>query len=254
MILGRKHLVFAVAVFSFVSFAAAKSAQATLLIAGTIGATNFCAADNNVGCAFGSVLLDTNPAVGILEIEDQTIGGIAFQGAAQQATFGPTLNILNTSFLQATNTTGATITGSVAVSATGFVPPVVVASVSGSATYQQAVGSSTTLTWYNDPTNQQGAETPADRPGIQLDTFTFNVTQLTDAFGHSLNNIPVNDSGPFSMTLGTNFSLTAGATIVNRGQTEIKPVQAVPEPATLALFGTGLSFLAARHRRRRQGR
>ena len=44
------------------------------------------------------------------------------------------------------------------------------------------------------------------------------------------------------MTLFTAFNLTPGATVVNRGQTELKPVEAtdVPEPATLLMFGSGL--------------
>jgi hypothetical protein len=253
---GRKHLVFALAVTSFISLAAAESAQATLMISGTIGGVNFCATDNNTVCNFGTQLTDTDGTAGRLSIADNTsIGGIAFTGSAQQATFGPTQNILNTSFLQATNNSGATVTGTVAVSATGFIGPATTAFASGSATYQNAVGSTTTIEWYNDPANNQGAETPADRPGTQIATTTKNVTLVADALAFAAGPVPVNDPSLFSMTIGTNFSLVAGGTIVGNSQTELKPVQTVvPEPATLALFGTGLTWLAARRRRQQQGR
>jgi hypothetical protein len=56
------------------------------------------------------------------------------------------------------------------------------------------------------------------------------------------------------MTLATEFSLVAGGQITNRGQTELKPIgqTVVPEPATLTLFATGLTWLCARHRRHRR--
>jgi PEP-CTERM motif len=255
MTLGRKQLVFAVAVTSFISLAAAQPAHALLMISGTVGGINFCATDNNVACGFGIQLTDTNAAANRIELDTTTIGGVAFTGAAQQATFGPSNNILNTSFLQATNNTGGTILGSVAVSATNFIGPANQAFASGSATYQSAVGTSTTIEWYNDPNNAQGALTPATRPGTMIATTTKNVTLLADSLSFNAGPIAVNDPGLFSMTIGTNFSISPGATIVGNSQTELKPLQTVvPEPATLALFGSGLTWLAARQRRRRQSR
>jgi hypothetical protein len=237
----------------FLALGIHSQAEATLLISGTIGGVNFCAADQNVVCTFGTILTDIDPTPGRIELDNTTLGGIAFTGSAQQATVGPTNNILNTSFLQATNTTGATITGTVAVSATNFLGPAAIASASGSATYQNAVGSTQTIAWYDDPTNQQGAENPADRPGTQIATVTKNVTLDADSLAFNSGPVPVNDPTLFSMTIGTNFSLVAGGTIVGNSQTELKPrIAEVPEPATLALFGTGLTWLGARQRRRRQ--
>ena len=50
---GQKALFRAVVLTVGFSLAAAQSAQATLLLAGTAGGINFCAADNNVACTFG---------------------------------------------------------------------------------------------------------------------------------------------------------------------------------------------------------
>ena len=253
MTLGRK-LGIAFALTTFMSLAAAQSAQATLLISITVGGQNFCAADNNVVCTFGTQIQDQDAASGRIELNPTNLAGVLVTGAAQQATFGPSNNILNTSFLQATNTTGATLTGTVAVSATNFIGPANTAFASGSATYQNAVGSSTTIEWYNDPNNAQGALTPTTRPGTMIATTTKSVTLVADSLSFNAGPIPVNDPGLFSMTIGTNFSLVAGGTIVGNSQTELKPIGIVPEPATLALFGSGLTWLAARQRRRRQAK
>ena len=86
-------------------------------------------------------------------------------------------------------------------------------------------------------------------------TTTKNVSLVADALAFAAGPVPVNDPTLFSMTIGTNFSLVAGGTIVGNSQTELKPtISQVPEPATLALFGTGLTWLGARRRRRQQGR
>ena len=210
-------------------------AQATLqVIADVSGSVSACV--DQAAC-------DLNSAVGIIQVANGTLNGVQINGSIQTSTgtpANPGPNILNTSSLSIINTTNTTKTVTVAVSDTDFIGPVASFETAGSGTWQNAIGSSITLNWFDDPNNGQGADLPNDTPGNLIHTFTNTATTIVDAFSNNFAGV-VSDSGPFSMTEQAIFTLTPFGQLINRGQTEIK--SAVPEPSTWAMMLLGFAGL-----------
>ena len=232
------------AALAFVGLAAATPAHATLQVAVSIGPINFFCADNTA--------CDNNPAVGILDVGNQSFAGIDVNGSIQTSVGTPgnpgPLDILNTGSLSIINHNTFSVTATAAISDTDFAGPVSGFATAGSGTFQTAAGSSVTLNWFDDPNNAQGADTATDTPGTLIDTFSATANSRADSFNHNGTG-SVSDSGPFSMTLQVTGTLTGGGELLNRGQTEIKTPTPAPEPASLALLGLGLVGLAAFRRR-----
>jgi hypothetical protein len=232
-----------------IGLATAPRAEASLILAGTVGATNICATDNNVACSWGTQLFDLDPTVGSLLLGAANIGGLTFQGSLQTAIATPVFDVLNSSSLSVTNTTAAPISAMFAVSATNFDGPVDQTFASGSGTWVIANGSAIQLSWYNDPQNAQGAETPTDRPGTLVASFADVAVGLADSFSFNSGPVPVNDPALYSMTLAYDFTLAPRAIFLSRGQVELKDL-AVPEPASFTLLAMALGAAAMRRRKR----
>jgi len=226
-------------------------ASADLILAGDAGAASFCATDNNSICTYGTQLFDADPTVGTLSLPLTLIGGLSIVGSVQTATIGPPYNVLESSSISITNLTGAPVTLTASISATNFVGPVSEAFTTGSGTWGVgSQGSSTTYTWWNDPTNQQGGESSLDRPGLLVDSFSDTANTTVDSFSHNGGPFAVNDPSLFSMTLGFDLNLLAFDSLISRGQSEVKEVAAVPDGGTTMSF-LGLTLLGVAAVRRK---
>lgn len=222
-------------------------AHATLqVIADVSGSVSSCV--DNAAC-------DLNPAVGIIQVANGTLNGVQINGSIQSSTgtpANPGPDILNTSSLSLINTSALTKSVTVVVSDTDFKGPVASFLTAGSGVWQNAIGATITLSWFDDPKNGQGANTATDTPGNLIDSFKDTSTLLVDSFSHDGFGA-ISDKGPFSMTEEAVFTLPAFGQLINRGQTEVK--LAVPEPSTWAMALLGFTFLGfAAFRRRRRAR
>jgi len=243
-------------------------AQATLLISGSFdGGGAVFAVDNSAVNTCGAIavncqLPDLDPTVGTLTLGPTSVGsggGLSVQGTVQtsdKATVPGTINRLDSTGTQVTAVSG-THTYIVTIGDTGFIGPVLQATTTGAGQFSHlGLGYGDTdilMEWFNDPLNDQGAQTPGDTPGTLLDSFAFDPTgaQNPVSFSHTGGPFGVNDPNLFSMTLQFSGTLQEGVRLTGRELTEIKPLVAVPMPTPLVLIGAGLLAAGLTSRLRR---
>lgn len=245
-------------------------AQASLIISGSFdGGAPVFAIDNSAvntcgAIAVGCQLPDLDPTVGVLTLGPTTVGaggGLNVQGTVQtsdKATVPGTINRLDSTGTQVTNTSGVAHSYIVTISDTNFVGPVLQATTTGAGQFSHLGGgygeTDILMQWFNDPLNQQGAELPGDTPGNMIDLFAFDPTGSPNpvSFSHTGGPFAVNDPDLFSMTLQFSGTLDAGVRLTGRELTEIKPLVAVPNPSGLMLIGAALSAVGLLSLRRKR--
>ena len=229
---------------------AVTGAQATLIISYTATAG---ALTNSVTCVDNNAACDTDPTVDRIVLANGTspLPGLLVNGSTHYSTTAGGMNLISSGSSSIFWTGPGTVSLNVSVSDTDFIGPSFVVETTGSGTFTTAQGSTINLGWYNDPLNRQGADTSTDRPGNLVDSFAFIAPDASQSFSHNFSGpLAFPDLGPFSMTLGFDFTLISGGVLTSRGMTELKPVGKVPEPGTLALLGFGLAGLAFTRRRK----
>jgi hypothetical protein len=163
------------------------------------------------------------------------------------------------------NTNSSTVNVTLVVSANNFTPVTAadtLASVNVSGSFTSAAGSSITASWFEDNGNRissvtgtAGSAPVSSIFGTQTATpFSFTAPDnQTDSFSRFTPNIPVNFTNPFSMTLVIQETLTSGAVLTNRTQSQLA-VPGVPEPSTMALAALGAMGFVGYGLRRRKAR
>jgi len=193
-----------------------------------------------------------DPTLGTLVVGSHTISGnllvLPTVQTADVATVPGTINRLDSTGTQFTNLDTVSHSILVAIGATDFQGPSLQAFTTGAGQFSTLgtgyADTTITMRYFDDPTNQQGAETPTDTPGSLLDTFTFVPTTNPQSFSHNGGPFAVNDPNLFSMTLQYEAVIGPGVRITGREQTEIKPLAAVAQPSTGMLVGLGALLMS----------
>ena len=215
------------------ALALASPAHATLQVAFSVGGSAF-------SCTDGAAC-DGAATPGVIAIGSETLGGVTIFGTFAASQTGPDqLKAIN---FQITNASGSTQTLLMAVGDDGFTGKA--SSFAGSAAGLWTNAPSTSVNnaaygFWVDGANVQGAANSLDLPGTNILDFLTNHSTgaLPNSFADTGSaNFLV--TGPFSMTMGANFTLANGASLSGNEQA----IQAVPEASTWAMAAAGFGLV-----------
>jgi hypothetical protein len=163
------------------------------------------------------------------------------------------------------NTNSSTVNVTLVVSANNFTPVTAADTIDStniSGAFTSASGSTITASWFEDNANRISSitGTAGSAPVSSIfgsatgPSFTFTAPDNnTDAFSRFLTISPVSFTNPFSMTLVIQESLTSGAVLTNRTQSQLA-LPGVPEPSTMVLAALGAMGFVGYGLRRRKAR
>jgi hypothetical protein len=207
-------------------------ANATLQLTISSGGATFTCFDGELSC-------DVSGGTRNLLTIDQTVGGAFVQLTLAQSSTHP--NVLELSSSNILNERGVPITVSLLASDTGFAGPVTFVRSSASLTFNDAVGSGTSvLDFFADAADTQGAN-PLNTPGVLLESVSGSPATNPDSFSGS-RDTAFDALGPFSMTESASLALIGGGSITGFNQS--MQANQVPEPSTWAMLALGFGSLA----------
>jgi hypothetical protein len=214
---------------------AALSAPAHAILQFSIGngESSFACVDNS-SC-------DSDSATGVISIPSVSSQefGISATGVKLTSTGGTeapaALDAIIGSF---SNTSDGALSGAFALGDTNF-KSAKEFRISVSTTWTNATADSRLdVSWFADPLNQQGANTPFDAPGSQFDSTQINSPETGNGTVNFSDTVFLNVSGLFSLTLQGDLTLASGGTV-----SATETVTAIPETSTWTMLIAGFAGL-----------